>query len=107
MRKTLFAVIVFLAVFGLYRWSTDRRPAAEAAGGQLVITQRTEPSSFNRLVAPQQGTEIASRLTNATLIRVDRPTGVVEPALATEWTLAADGLSYTMKLREAQFSDGT
>lgn len=108
MRKTLFAVVLFAAVFGLYRWYSQGRSAnGTGGGGALVMTQRSEPSSFNRLVAPQVGAEVISRLTNATLIRVDRPTGVIEPALATEWTLADDGLSYTMKLREAQFSDGT
>lgn len=106
MRKTLIAALILIAGFGVYRYYRPV-PAASTGGGRLVITQRTEPSSFNRLAVPQFGTELISRLTNATLIRVDRPTGRVEPALATEWTLAPDGLSYTMKLRDAQFSDGT
>jgi len=106
MRKALFAIVFLAAAFGLYRWYTSNRPG-ESGGGMLVMTERAEPSSFSRLVAPQVGAEIVSRLTNATLIRVDRLTGAVEPALATEWTLAPDGVSYTMKLREAQFSDGT
>ncbi len=106
MRRVLIAAVVIVAIFGIYRFARVGSPGA-GSGGQLVITQRTEPSSFNRLAVPQIGAELISRMTNATLIRVNRPTGAIEPALATEWTLADDGLSYTMKLRDAQFSDGT
>jgi peptide/nickel transport system substrate-binding protein len=83
-------------------------PATVATGGgTLTVTQRTEPTSFNRIAVPQFGTELVSRLTNGYLIRVDRPTGTIEPALATSWTVSDDGLTYTMTLRDAVFSDGT
>lgn len=107
MRKTLVGITLLASIVGIYQWYSAQRPGDDLAGGQLVITQRTEPSSFNRLAVPQFGAELISRLTNATLVRVDRRTGTVEPALATEWSLASDGMTYTMKLREAQFSDGT
>jgi peptide/nickel transport system substrate-binding protein len=42
-----------------------------------------------------------------TLVRVDEK-GAVQPLLATAWTPAADGLSYTFTLRQGiKFSDGT
>lgn len=105
MRKTLFAIVFATAIFGLYRWYSSNR-LDESAGGQLVITQRTEPSSFNRLAVPQFGAELISRLTNGYLIRVDRPSGAIQPSLATTWKLAEDGMTYTMTLRDAVFSDG-
>jgi peptide/nickel transport system substrate-binding protein len=109
MRKTFSAIVVFLALFGLYRWYSARSTAGggNAGGGQLVITQRTEPTSFNRIAVPEFGTELFSRLTNGYLIRVDRPTGEVQPSLATSWKLADDGMTYTMTLRDAVYSDGT
>jgi peptide/nickel transport system substrate-binding protein len=110
MRKVLFGLVFLLAIWGLYRWKTAPRnvePGAGAGGGQLVITQRTVPSSFNRIAVPQFGTELVSRLTNGYLIRVDRRTAAIEPSLATSWKLADDGMTYTMTLRDAVFSDGT
>lgn len=106
MRKLLVGIVVLLAVISIYIMRLEPRPGS-SAGGQLVITQRTEPSSLNRIAVPQFGAELISRLTNATLVRVNRANGDLEPALATEWTVAGDGVSYTMKLRDAQFSDGT
>ena len=107
MRKTLLVVAILAASFGLFRWYTHRQAAPETAGGQLVITQRTEPSSFNRIAVPQFGTELVSRLINGYLIRVDRPTGAIQPSLASSWKLADDGMTYTMTLINAVFSDGT
>ncbi len=49
-----------------------------------------------------------ARLIHATLIRVDRKTGKVEPRLAREWTASPDGLTWTFMLRDdVTFSDGT
>ena len=53
MRKILFGIILLAAILGLYRWSKTNQPAGATAGGELVITQRTEPASFNRIAAPQ------------------------------------------------------
>jgi peptide/nickel transport system substrate-binding protein len=74
--------------------------------GRLVVTQRTEPTSFNRIAVPQFGVELISRMTAGYLIRVDRKSGRLEPSLARSWTLAPDGRTYTLKLRDATFSDG-
>lgn len=108
MRRILSAIVVLVAILGLYLYF---RPAGQAPGGTgggiLTVTQRTEPPSFNRIAVPHFGTELVSRLTNGYLIRMDRRTGAVNPALATAWTVSDDGLTYTMTLREATFSDGT
>ena len=51
--------------------------------------------------------ELLSLLTQATLVRVNRATGALEPRLAESWTQSPDGLTWTLKLREGlTFSDG-
>ncbi|MDY0884545.1 ABC transporter substrate-binding protein [Dongia soli] len=43
----------------------------------------------------------------ARLIRRNLETGALEPGLAESWETSADGLTYTLHLREATFSDGS
>ena len=45
-------------------------------------------------------------LTQARLVRVNRATDDLEPSLAESWTTSADGRTFTLKLRQAVFSDG-
>lgn len=113
--------LLFLLVLGLvagagyYVW-TDRPGTAEPvatdastplAGGRVTVTYRSEPKTFNRLVSPQLAEEMVARLTHATLIRLNRTTGELEPRLAREWTGSPDGLTWTLKLQEGvTFSDG-
>src|SRR5262245_61655798 len=81
---------------------------ASRAGGRLIATYRTEPNSFNRLVHPHAAVEMVNRLTQASLVRLNRITRTVEPRLARSWTASPDGLTWTMNLVEsATFSDGT
>jgi peptide/nickel transport system substrate-binding protein len=76
-------------------------------GGSLIASIRTEPRSFNRLVASDSSTDLVSSLTQAKLVRINKVTQEVEPWLAESWTSSADGLRYTLKLRaDVAFSDG-
>ena len=81
---------------------------APTRGGSLVASTRSDPRTFNRLVAGQIGTEIFSQLTQGRLVRINRATQEVEPWLAEKWTTAADGRSHTLTLRDGiAWSDGT
>jgi len=82
-------------------------PPTPQNGGRLIATYRTEPSSFNRLVAPDRAEDLVTRLTQATLVRLNRKTGKIEPRLAREWSSSPDGLTWVFKLQEGvTFSDG-
>lgn len=107
-RSFLVALIV-LGLFGLFWWNS--RPANPgrvqtplsseiARGGTLVASLRTEPRSFNRLTSRNSATELLALLMHGRLVRVNRATQEVEPWLAERWTASADGLTYTLTLRE-------
>jgi peptide/nickel transport system substrate-binding protein len=89
-------------------------PPAPAAtgpvrGGSLTATIRSEPPTFNRFGpgGNQTPVDALTRLTHATLVRLNRATGAYEPWLAEKWTTSADGLVYTLTLRDGiTFSDG-
>jgi peptide/nickel transport system substrate-binding protein len=89
-------------------------PAAPAAGGlrrggSLTASVRSEPSTFNRF-APngnQAPVDAVTRLVHATLVRVNRTNGEIEPWLAERWSVSPDGRTITLTLRDGvTFSDG-
>jgi peptide/nickel transport system substrate-binding protein len=87
--------------------STSGATASPARGGEIVASQRTEPTTYNRYFENTAATELVAQLTQAKLVRVNRATDDLEPALAESWT-SADNLTYTLKLRrDVKFSDGT
>jgi peptide/nickel transport system substrate-binding protein len=72
-----------------------------------VASLRSEPTTYNRYVDRTAAGDVLSLLTQARLVRVNRPTDAVEPWLAESWTRSGDGQTYTLKLREGlRFSDG-
>jgi peptide/nickel transport system substrate-binding protein len=81
--------------------------AGPARGGSLTATIRSEPQTFNRFVDNQAPTDAVTRLTHATLTRLNRVTGDYEPWLAEKWTISPDGRVLTFTLRDGvTFSDG-
>ena len=116
MHKTFRLSIAFSAVLAaiLVIWwitkpsqETSQPGGQPTAGGRLTATLRSEPASFNRLVSPHLAVEVFTRLTQATLVRLNRMTGEVEPRLARTWEMSPDGLTWTLHLVEgATFADG-
>ena len=76
-------------------------------GGKLVIAQRSEPRTFNPVVAVDQNSYGVNARLQADLIHINRTTQKTEPALAKSWTVSKDGTQFTLKLRQGlRFSDG-
>jgi len=103
-------VLLVLAIAGLLllrRTGGDKSPGGERTGGSLIASLRSEPANYNRYVDTSAAADLLSLLMHARLVRINRATDELEPALAESWTPSADGLSYTLKLRHGvQFSDG-
>ncbi len=79
-----------------------------AWGGGLVASVRSEPRTFNRLVARDQVSSLVTELTHATLVRINKVNDRVEPWLAERWSRSDDGLSFELYLRDdVRFSDGS
>src|SRR5258707_2519793 len=111
----LLLLSVALAAIGAAGCRSDSPPhstataskGAVARGGELLVSVRSEPRSFNRHAARDSTTNLVSKLTQASLIRVNQATQAVEPWLAESWTTAPDGRQVTLRLaRDVAFSDG-
>ena len=72
-----------------------------------MIAQRSEPRTFNPVVAVDQNSYGVNARLQADLIHINRATQKTEPALAKSWTVSKDGTQFTLKLRHGlRFSDG-
>jgi peptide/nickel transport system substrate-binding protein len=107
-------LVLALGGFVYVRLTTpDAPPRANhdvgASGGTLRALLRNEPTGFNRYLGqPDDAQELLSHLLHARLVRVNRMTDALEPRLAEGWTEDADGLTYTLALRQnVTYSDGT
>ena len=106
----LAGVTILLAV-GCGRGTPSEKPVERGPvrGGSLVSSLRSEPTTFNRFApnANSAATDVVTRLTQATLVRVNHATGETEPWLADRWTTSPDGRTLTFTLRDGvTFSDG-
>jgi peptide/nickel transport system substrate-binding protein len=76
-------------------------------GGRLVLALRGEPKTLNPLIAADARSREVIGVMQADLIHINRATQLTEPALAKSWKTSADGLEYTLVLRQGiKFSDG-
>jgi len=83
------------------------RLADPSAADTLVASIRAEPRSFNRYVARDLSTSVVTLLMHDSLVRVNRVTNELEPALAERWELLPDRRTYRLILRSGvRFSDG-
>lgn len=77
------------------------------SGGRLVISLRDEPKTLNPLTAADSPSREVIGAMQADLVHINRATQLTEPALAKSWKISADGLQYTLTLRQGlRFSDG-
>ena len=82
--------------------------AAPRMPGELAWTIGYDPKTFDPARVDDQESELVRYLTAGVLLRFNRFTQQVEPALAQNWTLSPDGKTLTFKMRPgAQFSDGS
>jgi peptide/nickel transport system substrate-binding protein len=76
-------------------------------GGVLRVGIRSEPLTWNRLLATDAVTHEITEQIHAALVRVNRVTEEVEPELAESWSFSDDGRVLTFRLRpDVVFSDG-
>jgi peptide/nickel transport system substrate-binding protein len=87
----------------------ESRSAAQTIprGGELLVSVRSDPQSFNRHAARDSTTATVSTLLHAKLVRVNQATQVLEPMLAERWTEPDPGNRVLVTLRrDVVFSDG-
>ena len=100
------ALALFLLAIGLGACHGGQRPPCPAGKNCVLIGNGAEPLSLDP--AKVDGTwevDIVSQLIQGL---VDRDSaGRPIPGIATSWTTSADGLTWTFKLRDADWSDGT
>jgi peptide/nickel transport system substrate-binding protein len=117
-RLLLSVLLLGVIAFTGWRWWSGQQPASDQGteivfsdvstrGGVLTSSLRSEPRSFNRWVDRSFATDLISHLTQAKLIRINRATQEIEPALAESWTASPDNRTFSLTLREATWSDGT
>ena len=87
--------------------TADLKAGTTNARGDLRVSLRSDPQSFNWITRRDSSAYLVTLLTQAWLIRINRLTDTVEPWLAESWTTSPDGLRYTIKLRPGvTFADG-
>jgi peptide/nickel transport system substrate-binding protein len=79
---------------------------AEAAG-VLTIGRREDSTTFDPIKTAQNIDFWVFSNVYDVLIRVDKSGKLLEPGLAERWSVSPDGTTYTFKLRDAKFSDGS
>ncbi len=101
MVRTLKSFLMFLLFVGA-------SPAFAQSGGELHFCLHGEPKTFNPVLVDDEASENVRYLTGGVLIRLNRQTQALEPALATSWIVSRDRRTITFQLRKGiYFSDGT
>lgn len=81
--------------------------AASRLPGELSWTIGSDPRTFDPAKVDDQWSELVRYLTAGVLVRFNRLTQSVEPALAESWSQSADGKTVRFRLRAGlQFSSG-
>jgi peptide/nickel transport system substrate-binding protein len=86
--------------------STTLASYAEAQG-VLTIGRREDGTTFDPIATAQNVDFWVFSNVFDVLVRVDKAGSTLVPGIAESWEVSADGLTYTFKLRDAKFSDGS
>lgn len=94
-------------LFGL-SFASSFAPSTHAqAPAELHFCLHGEPKTFNPILVDDEPSENIRYLTGGVLLRVNRQTQALEPALAESWQVSRDGRKITFHLRKGlYFSDG-
>ncbi len=83
-------------------------PDSARWGGELHFAMRSDPKTFDALLSADQSSEMVTFLTSERLLRANRTTQKVEPALAESWKVQEQGRKIVLQLRRGVvFSDGS
>jgi len=98
-----------LALTLILSWSAFvSAESASQSGGELHFCLRGEPKTFNPLLVEEDASETIRYLTGGVLIRLNRQTQALEPALAVSWKVSPDSRTIKFHLRTGlHYSDGT
>jgi ABC-type transport system substrate-binding protein len=84
------------------------RSAGAQSGSELHFCLHGEPKTFNPILVDDEASENIRYLTDGDLIRINRQSQSIEPALSSSWTISRDKRTITFHLRTGiYFSDGT
>ena len=103
MLKKKWLGICAASVFALLTLGTSM---AEA-DGTLSIGRREDGTTFDPIKTTQNVDFWVFSNVYDVLVRVDKSGAKLEPGLAESWEISDDGLTYTLKMRDAKFSDGS
>jgi peptide/nickel transport system substrate-binding protein len=81
--------------------------AGAVADGVLTIGRQEDSNNLDPVKATENVNLWVFASMYDVLIRVDPSGTKLEPGLAESWTISDDQLTYTLKLRDAKFSDGS
>jgi peptide/nickel transport system substrate-binding protein len=105
MRSSLRSTVLLLVLCSFVFSALSGRAQS---GGELHFCLHGEPKTFNPILVDDEASENVRYLTGGVLIRVNRQTQALEPALAESWQVSRDGRKITFHLRKGvYFSDGS
>lgn len=107
---TLFttATVLTLGAAMVLAPAISARTQATPATGEIAWALNYDPKTLDPAKVDDEASELVRYLTGGVLLRLNRSTQTMEPALAEAWTISPDGRLVTLRLRPGlRFSDGS